>query len=290
MSTPGCLAAGSACPGASLSLAPVVVTTAASSEGEVLSADSSCEAVVLDAASAGGAVGAAVLGRDRTLEDRLGAAAESNSSSPGLAAGAAGASTGPERSCSSSSRRLGRDSTYTRSAGAELGFIDSTPATPIVSKSTRCRPTESAPAHAMRRLGDSGAPLPSNASRAAGSTVFSSADVGTLLPRACSTSEGYSRQAFFALAFAISGCVRRYRRVQGAENRAAIRTSAILSSCSRHRRRERSVQRKRSEGHAVDSLCKTSHRAVPRAGPRAGPDAGAAGAAPSGRGAGVPGT
>src|SRR5256885_9276977 len=93
MSTPGCLAAGSAWPGASLSLPPVVVTTAASSEGEVLSADSSCEAVVLAAMSAGGAVAAAGLGCDRTLEDRLGAAAESNSSWPGLLAGAAGALT-----------------------------------------------------------------------------------------------------------------------------------------------------------------------------------------------------
>ncbi len=201
MSTPGCLAAGSACPGASLSLAPVVVTTAASSEGEVLSADSSCEAVVLAAVSAGGAVAAAGLGCDRMLEDRLGAAAESNSSWSGLLAGAAGASTGPERSRSSSSRRLGCDSTYTRSAGAELGFIDSTPATPIVRRSTRCRPTESAPAHAMRRLVDSGARLISKASSAAGWTVLSSADVGTLLPRACSTSARIFPPGVFRLGF-----------------------------------------------------------------------------------------
>src|SRR2546421_10960107 len=89
----GCVAAASASAGASLSLAPPVVTTAASSEGEVLSADPSCEAVVLAAVSAGGAVAAAILGCDRTLEDRLGAAAESNSS-PGLLAGAAGAGPG----------------------------------------------------------------------------------------------------------------------------------------------------------------------------------------------------
>ncbi len=218
----GCFAPGSAYDGASPSLSPVVVTTAASSDGESVSPGPSPELIAPAADSAGGALGADALGGDCTLEDRLGAAAESNSSRD-LVVGAAGASTGPARSCSAS-RPRSCASTYTRSSGAESGFTDSRPASPIVRKNITCSPTDSALAHAMRRLGDSGTtPVSNAAAGAAGSALISSADVGTLLPRACSTPARIISLGVCRLYFRNPRLIRK----SGSSNRAVM-----LSPCS----------------------------------------------------------
>ena len=178
--------------GASLSLGAVVVRTAASPDGESLPDGASPGLASLGVTAAGSAGGATVRGCEPTTRDRLGAAAESNSSRESVV-GAAGASTGPARSCSSS-RPRSCDSTYTRSSGAELGLVDSTLATPIVRKTSRCTPAEAAPAQTMRRSGDSAAKPIWNASTASGAAAFSSADVGTLSPRVARQLRRYSRR------------------------------------------------------------------------------------------------